>query len=206
MSRGGRPAVARGAYSPAERARLFGGAVSGPAFEGREVAAVPSKLRWADGAGSGVIRAGDVPAAPVVPGERGELIDYECVETRLVEAFRTLHALPDPAPGPRLRMMALWREVAPERVDIDAEPSPGRPGVSRFEMGRMDEALAWCEWLKPEARRLVGVVIAWQASDRGEVRWTEIRQRLRVETTTEALRKAYSRALSRICGKLNASR
>lgn len=201
-----KPAVARGAYSPAERARLFGGPVKGPAFEGREAAPVPTKLRWAEGAGSALIPAGEVAPRAPLPGEAGELVDFECVETRLVEAFRTLHALPDPSPGPRLRMMALWREVAPERVDIDAEPTPGRPGVSRWEMGRMDEALAWCEWLSPDARRLVGVVIAWQASGRGELRWAEIRQRLRVETTTEALRKAYGRALSRICGKLNASR
>ncbi len=162
-----------------------------------------SKLLWADGS-SGVLRAGEVKPAPPVPGERGELIDFESVEGRLVEAFRTLWALPDPAPGPRLRMMALWREVAPERVDIDGEGQAARPGVSRYEMARMDEALRWCEWLTPEQRRLVGVAVAWQASGAGELRWSEIRRRPRVETTTEALRKAYGRALSRICGKLNA--
>lgn len=146
------------------------------------------------------------PADLPVGGEASNLIDWESVEARLVEAFDVLHRLPDPSPGPQLRMMALWREVVADRTDIDQTPSPGRPGVSRWELGRMDEALAWCEWLSPEARRVVGAVVTWQAAGRGEVRWTEIRRRLGVETTTEGLRKAYSRALQRICGRLNVGR
>jgi hypothetical protein len=143
---------------------------------------------------------------PPVPGEGRELQDYESVEARLVEAFDVLRRLPDPAPGPQLRTMALWREVVPDRTDIDNTPSPARPGVSRDEMARMDEALAWCEWLTPATRRVVGAAVSWQAQGRGALRWAEIRRGLGVDTTTDGLRMAYSRALSRICGKLNAGR
>lgn len=163
-------------------------------------------LRLPKGFDGGLVEATDVAMPPPPP----ELIDFESVEDRLIEAFRTLAALPDPAPGPQLRTMALWREVMADRTDIDNEPTPGRPGVSRYEMRRMEEALAWCEWLGPDARRIVGAAISWQASAPDgqvrELRWTVIRHRLRVQTTTEGLRKAYSRALSRICGKLNAGR
>lgn len=205
--RQGKAVVAAGAYSPAERRRLLGRVQQhGPAFEGREAHAQAGKLRWAQGAGPGLLRGEDVAPVPRVPGEAGELIDFESVEARLVEAFETLWRLPDTSPGPRLRTMALWREVVPDRADIDSTPTPGRPGVSRREMARMDEALGWCEWLTPEARRVVGAAVGWQAAGRGELRWAEIRRRLGVETTTEALRKVYSRSLSRICGRLNRGR
>lgn len=165
-----------------------------------------SVLRIEKGFTGGLIRAEAASPVPPVAGDPGELVDFESVEARLVEAFEVLARLPDPSPGPRLRMMALWREVVPERVDVDQVGSPARPGVSRHELKRMDEALAWCEWLTPEARRVVGAVVNWQAQGRGEIRWTDIRRRLAVETTTEGLRKAYSRSLQRICGKLNAGR
>lgn len=165
-----------------------------------------SVLRIEKGFTGGLVKADAASPVPPVAGDPGELLDFESVEARLVEAFEVLARLPDPSPGPRLRMMALWREVVPDRVDVDCEPSPARPGVSRWELRRMEEALAWCEWLSPEARRVVGAAVSWQAQGRGELRWAEIRRWLGVETNTDALRMTYSRALQRICGKLNAGR
>lgn len=151
----------------------------------------------------GLIAGGVNPPCAPVPGENGELIDYDSVEGRLLEAFETLRQLPDPAPGPRVRIMALWREVLPERVDQDGEGREARPGVSRALHARMEEALGWCEaWLGGDERRIVGVVLTAQRHG-AQVDWPLVRRRLRSDRTTDALRKAYSRALSRICGKLN---
>lgn len=100
--------------------------------------------------------------------------------------------------------MGLWRSVVPERLDVDCEPAAARPGVSRLQYERMEQALGWCEWLTPEERRLVGAAITSTRGGARDPRWTEIRRHLATERTTDALRKAYGRALSRICGKLNA--
>jgi hypothetical protein len=153
-----------------------------------------------DGFTGGVLRGeGRVPSEG-----RSPLIDFESVEERVQEAFETLRALPDPAPGPRVKIMALWREVLPERVDIDGEGSDARPGVSRGGYARMEEAFRWCECLSGPERRLLGRVMMMRIAERGHVEWPVIRRQLGETCTTDALRKRYSRALSRICGKLNA--
>lgn len=163
-----------------------------------------SGLKIEKGFTGGLIRAEAASPVPPVPGEGGELFDFESVEDRLIQAFETLAQLPDRERGwLRVGTMRLWREVLPERVDIDCEPTPARPGVSRAELARMEQALGWCEWLGGEDRRVVGAAIDWQRQGR-QLDWPAIRRKLRSERTTDALRKAYSRALSRICGRLNA--
>lgn len=133
-----------------------------------------------------------------------DFTDFESVEERLIEAFATLDALPDRERGwLRTRTMGLWRDVMPDRVDIDCEPTPARPGVSRHEYARMEEALGWCEWLAPGARRVVGVTITMRADGKREPHWPTIRRRLGEKRTTDALRKAYGRALTVICNRLN---
>lgn len=201
-----RPAIAAGAYTPGEARRLFGKRAALVVVDDPGLAPAPrtpSGLHWAEGGHPALIRAGDVDAPQPVPGEAGELVDFESVEGRLLEAFDTLRQLPDPAPGPKVRIMALWREVLPERVDLDGEGQAARPGVSRELHRRMDEALAWCERLSGDERRIVGMAIEAQRHAT-QVDWVLVRRKLRSERTTDALRKAYSRALSRICGKLNA--
>jgi hypothetical protein len=140
-----------------------------------------------------------------VPGEGGELIDFVSVEARLVEAFDVLRRLPDPERRfLRTRTMGLWAEVRPERVDIDGEGQEARPGVTRGELRRMEEALGWCEWLDGPARKLVGATISSLREADQQPNWPHIRRILGETRTTDALRMAYGRALSRICGKLNA--
>lgn len=135
-----------------------------------------------------------------------DFMSFDDVEERLIEAFVSLAALPDRERGwLSTRTMGLWREVMPERVDVDAEPTPARPGVSRSQYQRMEEALGWCQWVEPAARRLIGRVMLHLASDR-EPHWPAIRRNLRDARTTDALRKAYSRSITRICNKLNHSR
>lgn len=138
---------------------------------------------------------------------RDDFADFESVEERLIEAFATLDALPDRERGwLRTRTMGLWRDLAPDRVDIDCEPTPARPGVSRREYARMEEALGWCEWLRPAARRVVGATITDMQGGACEPRWPVIRRALGEERTTDALRMAYSRALTVICNRLNAGK
>jgi hypothetical protein len=129
--------------------------------------------------------------------------DFESVEERLVQAFVTMDQLPDrEARFLKVQIMALWREVRPEEGDV-LETSPGRPGVFLVEHKAMMEALGWCEWLSGDERRLVGRVIE-QLRKRDRVEWPEIRRELASQRTTDALRKAYGRALERICARLNA--
>lgn len=135
---------------------------------------------------------------------RDDFADFESVEERLIEAFATLDALPDRERGwLRTRTMGLWRGVMPERVDIDCEPTPARLGVSRHAYARMEEALGWCEWLTPGARRVVGATMIATRGGECEPNWPSIRRALGEERTTDALRMAYSRALTVICNKLN---
>lgn len=131
---------------------------------------------------------------------------FDSVEERLVEAFATLSLLPDRERGwLKTRTMGLWREVVRDRVDIDCEPTPGRPGVGRVQHARMEEALGWCAWVRADQRRLIGRVML-RLVDGREVDWPGIRRDLGEVRTTEALRKAYGRALNSICSRLNRSR
>lgn len=138
---------------------------------------------------------------------RSDFESFESVEGRLMEAFETLAALPDRERRfLRHAQSALWRDVVPDRVDIDVEPAPARPGVSRHQMMRMDEALGWCELLDGEARRVMGAAMIYMRGGARAVHWPEIKRRLRSDRTTDALRKVYSRGLSKICFRLNTGR
>lgn len=141
--------------------------------------------------------------APSLNPPTCDFVPFEAVEDRLVEAFQTLWALPDPSPPPRCKISAIWRESVRDRVDVDCEPSPARPGVGRWQYARMEEALGWCEALSPDARRVVGRVVTQLAKGRQRVEWPLVRRDLGERRTTDALRKVYSRALNRICVSIN---
>jgi len=154
----------------------------------------------------------DVSVVVIEPEEAGfppcenRFVDFEDVEARLIEAFETLAKLPDRERRfLRTSTMAIWREARPEVGDY-LETTPARPGVFLVEHRAMTEALGWCEWLGGEDRRIVGRVIEMRRLRHGAVEWPEIRRDLGTLRTTDALRKAYSRALERICNRLNRGR
>ncbi len=129
--------------------------------------------------------------------------DAQIVHSRLLEAFETEAAMRDPAPGPRLKLSGIWRETVRERVDVDCEPSPARPGVSREALARMEEAQGWCEWLAPADRRLMGAVMQGLVRGWSRPDWVAVRRKLGDERTTDAMRNAFRRSLLAISKRLS---
>ena len=138
-------------------------------------AAIDAGLTQATPAAAGA--ASDAPFPPAKPGGNGarsprrapaaarptdaanDAIDAVLVTARLEEAGRTLLALPDRGPSPRLRTSA-W-DVLQSAIEGAAEaPRPVRPAVpGAARITRMDEALGWIALIPRDRyvlRRIVG--------------------------------------------------
>ena len=138
-------------------------------------AAIDAGLTQATPAAAGA--ASDAPFPPAKPGGNGarpprrapatvpptdaanDAIDAKAVTARLEEAGRTLLALPDRGPSPRLRTSA-W-DVLQSAIEGAAEaPRPVRPAVpGAARITRMDEALGWIALIPRDRyvlRRIVG--------------------------------------------------
>jgi len=72
------------------------------------------------------------------------------------------------------------------------------------EVGRMNEALAWAEFTRPNDRMLIGMALDGLASGQAHVEWGDLRARLGLPITPNAVRMRYSRAISNIALRLNA--
>jgi hypothetical protein len=135
-----------------------------------------------------------------------ELATFDLVEERLVEAWGYLLRLPDREKGWH-RLKASWPNVRRHTAfgdygDMDADAKPKLPGLRTAEVDRMEEALGWVEWVPAQHRALIGVVLSQlQRADRPE--WPFVALELDRSVDPDAYRKRYSRALTRICERLN---
>jgi hypothetical protein len=139
---------------------------------------------------------------------------FAAVQERLVEAMITCWRQPD---GERAwqRVVASdgpWRLVMAEAGDYDGGRGAGaaraeaaiRPAsLTRRELAEMEEAFAWCDALRPEERRIVGLAIAALAGGRREVPWRALLRPMGLERGADGLRMRYGRAIARIAARLN---
>lgn len=136
---------------------------------------------------------------------------FEGVEERMVEAIQFL----DRVSGGRGSAYAgdgPWGQIMKDRsvdyVDVDALRERGakpRGGLTSDEVDRMNETLDWSRFVpeRGEHRKIVGVVLQQLANGGSQVRWADVKQRLRSRQSTEVLRKGYSRSITRIASRLN---
>ena len=133
---------------------------------------------------------------------------FDLVQERLVEAYGFLRRLPDREAGwLRTTTMGLWREVKREWGDyVDADERPRIPGLTRNEVARMDEALEWLGWVKPESRKIVGTALRQLHNGYSRIAWGEMTPDPTQPGSSDRLRMAYGRALNVICRRLNSAK
>lgn len=135
-----------------------------------------------------------------------ELATFDLVQERLVEAWGYLLRMPDREKGWQ-RIKAMWPDVRRHNAngdygDTEPDAKPKQPGLRTAEVDDMEEALGWVEWVPTQHRILIGVVLGQlQRIDRPD--WTWIAAQIEGRPEPDACRMRYSRALTRICERLN---
>jgi len=135
-----------------------------------------------------------------------ELATFDLVEERLREAWGFMLRLPDRERGWQ-RLLAKWPEMRRHNYfgdygDIDVDARPRKPGLRSTEVERMDEALGWVDWVAPQHRALMGLVLSMlQKIDDPD--WVWVAGKLRDGTEPSACRMRYNRSITRICERLN---
>ncbi len=165
----------------------------------------------------------DPPINPPIERDRGSIVDatpfwtFDAVQERLIEAYATLRRVPDREnPWLRHKTMGIWDQVsitahmtAVEQAEYKlyrADDPPRMPGLTRDEIARMDEALGWLAWIADEPRKVVHLAIAQLYSGRASrIQWGSLVSDPRLPGSAERLRKAYGRAITLICTRLNAA-
>jgi len=136
------------------------------------------------------------------------------VEERLVEAMLMLWRLPDRERGwLRAGVSSIWSnyhetfgmtpaELAEWRkTNEDVPPAP--PGLTRQEVGEMEEALEWVQWVPERDRKLVGLAIGVLAKGQREVSWRHLLSPMGLTLGADGLRMRYGRAIGGIAAALN---
>lgn len=138
---------------------------------------------------------------------------FDLVQERLIEAYGVLRRLPDPdAKNLRVKTMSLWDQVsvtagmnAAEQAEYRlyrAGDPPRAPGVSRGEHDRMEEALSWLLWIKPDIRPIVHIAIEQLWRGNARIDWTATGADPRVSGSFDRARMAYRRSVTAIARKL----
>lgn len=143
---------------------------------------------------------------PREDARNGSMFTFEIVQERLIEAIEMIWRLPDREAGwLNASIMPLWRQVIRERgVDyVHSDERPRRPGLTRHEVDRMDQALSWMDAVPDDDRKLVGLAIVCLARGMKQVPWMELRKPMGIKLGAHGLRKRYGRAISGICSRLN---
>lgn len=145
-----------------------------------------------------------------------EAVTFDGVVEALVEAYGFLMRLPDRERSflqAGSRVSSIYDRGTLTEADVwtafgwlagvfDEEATPRLPGLRAPEVDRMWSTLAWVEWVEPDHRRLVGVVLAML--HRGEARppWRAIKGKMGWGGHEDALRRRWERAVHRIAVKL----
>ena len=134
------------------------------------------------------------------------------VEERLVEAMLTCWRNPDRERG-WMRQRSAWPEITRDVLAGDYDDRGGdlasatlKPAsLTRLEVAEMEEAFGWVEVLAPDDRKLVGLVLTRLARGAREVPWRRLLGEMGLSRGVDGLRKRYGRAMTKVCGRANAS-
>jgi hypothetical protein len=138
-----------------------------------------------------------------------DLMTFDLVQERLVEAWGYLLRMPDREAGFQ-RIKAMWPDVRRHNAfgdygDMDVDAKPKLPGLRTAEVDQMEEALGWVEWVSERDRKLIGLVLG-QLQRLAHPEWDAVARRIVPSPTADACRKRYGRALHRICTRLESRR
>ena len=140
---------------------------------------------------------------PVVEGSG--FWDFDGVQARLVEAMEFQRRLPRGGGWP-FASDGPWHLIVKDWWDWgahDDKPVPRVP-LSRDQLSRMEEALAWVLFVpSDDDRRLIAMAVRNLAAGRKTVPWTKLLKPMGVQHGAHGLRKRYSRAITCICNALN---
>lgn len=144
------------------------------------------------------------------------LVSFDDVGERLVEAWDFMWRMPDREAGyvragsvsslyrlfqlSRQEAWALYR-IDGDDYDRDALPKP--LPLRAAEVDRMNETLAWVEWVDERDRKLVGMVLSYLHRGAARPPWRAIAKRMGWAGHPDTLSKRWSRALAKIAMKLN---
>lgn len=181
--------------------------------EGVPVTRLPAKVarglaRRAAGRASGIAQA----AAPMLGGSvdpvaRPALWSFAVVEEWLIEAVRAWWRhdrsggrSPFASDGPWNLIVAEWGDWGAHDRD-DAEP--GQPGLSRAQIGRMQEATEWLLIVPEGDRRVLCLALRQLAMGRDEPDWKRMLRPLGLRRGAGALKRRYAQGIMAICTRLN---
>lgn len=154
---------------------------------------------------------------PRLQRNRGELLSYGDVIERLVEAWGFLRRMPDREAGwvrsgqvsslyrlCQLTPREAWSLYRIDSDDYDRDAQPRQPGLRAAEVDRMNETLAWVEWVPERDRKLVGVALSRLERGDATVPWIALAPVLALGVGPDALRMRFDRAITRIAARLAA--
>lgn len=154
---------------------------------------------------------------PRLARQRGELLSYGDVIERLVEAWGFLRRMPDREAAwvrsgqvsslyrlCQLTPREAWSLYQIDSDEYDRDAKPRQPGLRTAEVDRMNETLAWVEWVPERDRKLLGAALSRLERGDTTVPWVALAPALALGVGPDALRKRFDRAVSRIAARLNA--
>lgn len=138
-------------------------------------------------------------------GDLAEFWTFDAVEARLVEAWGFLGRMPDrEAAWLRGGVSSIYRSIVREWNDYwQTDDKPVRLGLRSAEVDRMNEALGWLDHVRPADRKLVGFVLQALARGYSDPPWRGLCRPMGWGGHSDALRKRYSRSITRIAHVLN---
>lgn len=152
-------------------------------------------------------------AVPAMEGEQeGGSWTFDLVEEKLLEAWGYLMRMPD---AERAWLKSCERSAMPAvlrsaRAGDYLETRPARAGLRSVEVDLVDQVLigdaAWIEWVMERDRPLVAAVMRVMGRARSGFGWSDVAAEMQWVAGPDALRMRYSRAVTRIAVKLDASK
>lgn len=136
-------------------------------------------------------------------------MSWQDVEERLVEAMVYCWRLPDRERG-WLHVQAMWPDIRRHTAngdypgDADRDARPRLPGLTRRQIGEMEEAFGWLDVIDADDRKLVGMAISRLAGGCTQVPWRQLVRPFPRWRAPDGLRMRYSRALTKVCNAVNA--
>lgn len=134
-----------------------------------------------------------------------QVMTFELVVERLVEAWGFLRRMPDREAGWGSDR-AYWPDILRHSAfgdypESEPEDRPRLPGLRAAEVGRMEEALGWVEWVEPRDRKLMGVVLG-QLQRESRPAWRAAAHKLGWAGHPDTLARRWDRAIGRIAATL----
>jgi hypothetical protein len=131
---------------------------------------------------------------------------FDLVEERLIEAAALWNRAPRVGAGGGYATDGPWHLVLREWGDWDAhEDKPLRPAqLTRYEVGRRDEATAWVEaYVEPEEDRRILWLALYQKADGRRPDWAWIMKQIGWKRGRDGVRMRYRRVVTRVAQGLD---